>query len=119
MTRILGCALVIALLGAPVAFCQQPQQTPPAPNAQPSPTASPGGGNTQDKAANNSQIESDLRNVLNGDPALSGADIQVSVDDMNITLSGSVQSQAQMERAMALASPYARYRNVVNKITMK
>lgn len=119
MTRILGCALVIALLGAPLAFCQQPQQNPPAPNAQPSPTASPDAGNSQDKAANNAQIQSDMTSVLSGDPALSGTDIQVSVDDINITLSGSVQSQAQIERAMALASPYARYRNVVNKITIK
>lgn len=119
MTRILGCALIVALLGAPAAFCQQPQQNPPAPNGQPSPTPSPGGGSSQDKAANNAQIESDLRGVLSGDPALSGTDVQVSVDDMNITLTGSVQSQAQVERAVALASPFARYRNVVNKIAVK
>src|SRR5215472_100983 len=100
MTRILGCALVIALLGALAAFGQQPQQNPPAPNApggQASPTATPSGGSSQDKAANNSQIQSDLNSVLSGDPALSGTDIQVSVDDMNITLTGSVQSQAQIE----------------------
>jgi hypothetical protein len=128
MTRVLMCVLLIALLAAPATFCQQPQQNPPAqstPGAnpggspQPSPDASPGGGSTQDKAQNNSQMESDIRSVLSGDPALSGTDIQASVDDMNITLTGSVQSQAQIERAMALVSPYARYRNVVNKIAVK
>lgn len=128
MTRVLMCALSMALLATPALVCQQPQQNPPAqstPGAnpggspQPSPYASPGGGGSQDKAQNNSQMESDIRSVLSADPALSGTDVQASVDDINITLTGSVQSQAQVERVMALVSPYARYRNVVNKIAIK
>lgn len=127
MTRVLACA-VGALLAATPILCQQPPQNPPAQatpganpggSAQPSPDGSQGGGSAQDKAANNSQMESDIRNVLSSDPALSGTDVQAGVDDINITLTGSVQSQAQIERVMALVSPYARYRNVVNKITIK
>ncbi len=128
MTRILVCAL---LLGAPVAFSQQPQgqgqnpppSTPPvtypdkSTQSQPSPSPTPQ--NPQDNSGVNSQMESDLKSVLSSDPALSGSDIQASVDDMSITLTGSVQTQAQIERAMALVSPYARYRNVVNKIAVK
>jgi hypothetical protein len=30
-----------------------------------------------------------------------------------------VQSQAQLDRVMALASPYANYRRVVNRVTIK
>jgi len=126
MTRILVCAL---LLGAPVVLAQQPSgqgQNPPPPappaaspdnSTQPAPSPTPN--NPQDKAAANSQMESDLKSVLSGDPALSGTDVQVSVDDINITLTGSVQSQAQIERVVALVSPYARYRNVVNKVAVK
>lgn len=122
MTRILVCAL---LLWAPMAFSQQQGQNPPpptppmAPETQPSPSATPTPDNPQDKSGNNAQMESDLKSVLSSDPALSGTDIRASVDDINITLTGSAQSQAQIERAVALVSPYARYRNVVNKITIK
>ena len=128
MTRILVCAL---LLGAPAAFSQQPQSqgqnpppsTPPVTypdnRTQSQPASSPTPQNPQDKSGVNSQMESDLKSVLSSDPALSGTDIQASVDDMSITLTGTVQSQAQLERAMALVSPYARYRNVVNKIAVK
>jgi osmotically-inducible protein OsmY len=124
MTRILVCAL---LLGAPALFAQQPQgegQNPPpaaspdsSSQTQPSSSAAPS--NPQDKAGVNSQMASDLKGVLSSDPALSGSDVQASVDDINITLTGSVSSQAQIERVMALVSPYARYRNVVNKVTVK
>jgi flagellar biosynthesis/type III secretory pathway M-ring protein FliF/YscJ len=121
MTLILVCALSTALLTAPVLGWQQPQN-PPAqttPGGIPGSSAQPGGGSSQDKAANNSQMESNIRDAVSSDPALSGTSVQVSVDDANITLTGSVQSQAQMERVIALASPYFRYRNVVNKMSVK
>jgi osmotically-inducible protein OsmY len=73
----------------------------------------------QDKSGVNSQIQSNLRSALSSDPALSGTDVETTVDDVNITLSGTVQSQAQLDRAMALTSPYASYRNVVNKVTVR
>jgi BON domain len=126
MTRVLVCAL---LLGAPMAFSQQPQgqgqnpspSSPPVtnPGAQPPASATPTPDNPQDKSGNNSQMESDLKGVLSGDPALSGTDVSASVDDISITLTGSVESQAQIDRVLALVSPYARYRNIVNKITVK
>ena len=121
MTMILVCALSTALFGAPVLGWQQ-SQNPPAqttPGGNPGSSPQPGEGSSQDKAANNAQMESNIRDSLSGDPALSGTSVQVSVDDSNITLTGSVQSQAQMERVVALVSPYARYRNVVNKMTVK
>jgi osmotically-inducible protein OsmY len=130
MTRNLVCALCVVLAAAPVAFSQQPQGQNPPPSTPPvtypdnrsqqaSPSPSPTAESSQDKASVNSQMQSDLKGVLSSDPALSGTNVEASVDDMNITLTGSVQSQAQIERVMALVSPYARYRNVVNKVTVK
>jgi hypothetical protein len=113
---------VLLLLSAALAFGQQQNQgqNPPSANPQPSPdTQQPpqqGAPNPQDKAAANSQMQSDIQSSLSSDPVLSGTDVQVNVDDMNITLTGSVRSQAQLDRITALVSPYIRYRNVVNKV---
>lgn len=124
MFRVPACAAL--LLSALFALGQEPQSTPPEspPATYPGEVAQPQQdtqqqANLQDKAAANSQIQSDLQSALKSDPALSGADVEVSVDDVNITLTGSVQAQGQMERVMALTSPYARYRNVVNKVAIR
>ncbi len=85
---------------------QQPQ--PPQPPAS-----------LQNKSEVNSQIQSNLQGDLKSDPGLSGTDVETTVDDVNITLTGTVQSQAQLDRVMALTSPYAHYRNVMNKVTVK
>jgi cytoskeletal protein RodZ len=121
MPRIPVCVLL--LMSAALAFGLQQQnqgQNPPSANPQSSPDtqqsprqAAP---NPQDKAAANSQMQSDIQSSLSSDPVLSGTDVQVNVDDMNITLTGSVRSQAQLDRVAALVSPYIRYRNVVNKV---
>jgi BON domain len=125
MSRISVCVLLF-LSGALAFTQQQPQnqgQNPPSASPQPSPGNQPSQGqatpNPQDKAAANSQIQSNIKNALSGDPSLSDTDVQVSVDDMNITLTGSVHSQAQLDRVMALVSPYIRYRSVVNKVTAR
>jgi hypothetical protein len=117
----------VLLLCATFALGQQPQSAGQAPPESP-PATYPGEVapqqdtqqqvNPQDRAGANSQIQSDLQSALRSDPALSGADVQVSVDDVNITLTGNVEAQGQMDRVMALTSPYARYRNVVNKVTI-
>jgi osmotically-inducible protein OsmY len=113
MTRIRVCALLF--LWAMFAFGQQQPQNPPPASPQATPD-NPQTTNSQDKSGVNSQIQSNVASALSSDPALSGTDVQVSVDDVSITLTGSVQSQAQLDRVMALISPYQRYRNVVNKV---
>jgi len=67
----------------------------------------------------NRNIESNLRDAFGGDPALSGASIDVKVDDVAITLTGSVQSEGQHRRAVQLASQYAQYRQIVDKLATK
>ncbi len=108
-------ACAVLLKAATSGTCAQAenasQQQPPQPQASPQK-------NPQDKASANSQILSNIQNSLNSDPSLSGADVQVSVDDVNITLTGSVQAQGQLDRVLALASPYVSYRRVVNKVVV-
>jgi osmotically-inducible protein OsmY len=123
---------VIALLSlsAALACAQQqpanPAQNSPAPPPAAAPESSPQLTPTptptplrQDKAFANSQIQTNIQSTLAGDPSLSGTDIQVNVDDVYITLMGSVDSEAQLRRVMALVSPYISYRQVVNKVQIR
>lgn len=97
-----------------MALLSQSQQTP-APNPAP-PAATPA---PQDKREVNSNIQSNLSSVLSGDPVLSGASIDPSVDDVAITLNGTVQSEGQRRRALDLASQYSQYRKIVDKLVVK
>ena len=71
-----------------------------------------------DSSANN-RIQDSLDDLLNSDLVLNGADVEVTVDDRNITLTGTVESQAQHQRVMELVAQYTRWRQVVDKIQMK
>lgn len=97
---------------APLAWFSQAQQS----QAPQSPTPTP---NPQDRAQANSNIESNLQSAFSSDPLLSGADIQANVDDVAITITGTVQSEGQHRRALAFASQYAQYRKIVDKITVQ
>jgi BON domain len=108
-------ACAVLLMAATSGTCsedasQQPPPSPPPPSQPPA--------TSQYKAPVNSQIQSTLQSALDSDPGLSGTDVEVSVDDVNLTLTGSVQTQAQLNRVFALASPYADYRSVVNKVAV-
>jgi osmotically-inducible protein OsmY len=98
----------------PAALLSQSQQTATPNPAPPAPTPAP-----QDKREVNSNIQSNLNSVLSGDPVLSGASIDTSVDDVAITLNGTVQSEGQRRRALDLASQYSQYRKIVDKLVVK
>lgn len=70
----------------------------------------------QSKSDVNSKIEDNVQAVLQGDPLLSGAQVQTKVDDQSITLTGTVESYAQHQRVLQLVEPYVRWRKVVDKI---
>ncbi|HEY6274547.1 MAG TPA: BON domain-containing protein [Terriglobales bacterium] len=107
-------ACAVLLMAATSGTCSEDasQQPPPPPSPAQRPAPS------QYKAPANSQIQSTLQSALDSDPGLNGTDVEVSVDDVNLTLTGSVQTQAQLNRVFALASPYADYRSVVNKVAV-
>jgi osmotically-inducible protein OsmY len=67
----------------------------------------------------NQRIQSSLDDLLSSDQVLSGADVEVKVDDRDITLSGTVESYAQHQRALQLAAQYGRWRHIVDKIQLK
>ena len=119
VVALLSLSAALAYEQQPANPAQNPPSTPPpaVPEGTPQPTPTPQP--RQDKAAVNSQIQSNIQSTLSGDPSLSGTDIQVSVDDVNITLTGSVESEAQLRRVMALVSPYISYRQVVNKVLVR
>jgi len=71
---------------------------------------------TQTQGEANSRIQRSIDDVLQGDQILRNADITTTVDDMNITLSGTVDSYAQHQRAMDIVQQYSRYRRIVDKI---
>jgi osmotically-inducible protein OsmY len=75
--------------------------------------------NPQDKADANQRIQSSIDDLLTGDPALDGVDVNVAVDDQNITLTGHVDSYAQHQRVLQLVSSYGRWRKIVDKVQMK
>lgn len=121
MTPLRVCWLLL-LLPATFAFPQSMQagsQNQPATTAAPSQQSQPSSPQREDKPDINRNIESNLRDVFGGDPALSGAQIDVKVDDSAITLTGSVQSEGQHRRAVQLASQYGQYRQIVDKLVTK
>ena len=83
-------------------------------NAQPQPTPNP-----QDQSGQNQRIQSSIDDLLSSDPVLSGTDVNVAVDDQNITLTGHVDSYQQHQRVLQLVSSYGRWRKIVDQVKMK
>jgi osmotically-inducible protein OsmY len=103
MTPIQVCALL--LLSAALGWSQQ------APTPVPTPKQ-------ESRAGANDQIQSQLETLLSSDPLLNDADIETTVDDQDITLTGTVASEAQRRRVLQVASPFARWRQIVDKMTI-
>jgi hypothetical protein len=119
VSMFLAAVLLVANGSAPQSH--DPQQTnPPAPSAgmpaQHDPQAAPA---PQTDSSANRRIHDSIADLLSSDPVLSSADVEVAVDDRNITLSGSVENQAQHQRVMELTAQYGRWRKIVDKIQMK
>lgn len=63
-------------------------------------------------------LRDDVRDRLDHDPFLHGADIRVQVDNAEITLSGTVQNRAQKRRARDLADAVRGAVDVHNRLTI-
>jgi hypothetical protein len=68
------------------------------------------------KPEQNGRIQDSISDLLSSDPVLSGSDVDATVDDNNIVLTGTVQSHVQHERVLQLVSSYSRWRKIVDKI---
>ena len=119
MYRFPVCALLLAIpLGFSYGYVQSGDtQQAPSPTAQGQPSQTPAPAQSTGEA--NSRIQRSVEDLLSGDPLLNSADIQVTVDDHDITLTGSVDSYAQHQRVLALLQQYARWRRIVDKLQMK
>jgi predicted lipid-binding transport protein (Tim44 family) len=128
--------LFLAMLASPI-FASQPQQNQdpqtthaPQPSNDPQHSSSsgaqaPSSGTqahtppappAQTETGANRRIQDSISDLLNSDPVLSGSDVDATVDDRNIVLTGKVQSHVQHERVLQLVSSYGRWRNIVDKI---
>lgn len=83
-------------------------------NSQPQAASQPSPSRDQTEA--NRRIHDSISDLMSSDPVLSGSDVQVDVDDHNVTLTGSVESHAQHQRVLQLAAQYSRWRNIVDKL---
>jgi hypothetical protein len=122
MTRILACALLV--LATPLLQGQQRPQNPPYgspptfPDNRPErqqPPALP----EQQKTLSSADIETQLQQSIAEDPALNDAKVQAKVDEDTITLTGTVQDDAQHRRVLATVEPYAGPRKIVDKLVVK
>jgi hypothetical protein len=71
----------------------------------------------QDPSA--SEVEQQIQDQLNREPALSNTEIEIKVDAKLVTLNGSVDTEKQRELALRIAQSYAGHRKVVDKIKVQ
>ena len=117
MLRLAACAF---LLFIPPALWQQNQDlASPQAALVSSPQAQPTPGAQDSHSEANSRIKRSIDDLLRGDQVLSGAAIQTTVDDENITLTGTVKNYSQHQRALALAEQYSRWRRIVDKLSIE
>ena len=120
MSRIPACVLLlfVALVISPARAQNNDSSQAPdgnTPQTQPTPAAvSP-----QSHSEANGRIQRSVTDLLSGDPILNGADIEVTVDDNDITLTGEVDNYAQHQRVLALLEQYTRWRRVVDKLKIQ
>ena len=89
-----------------------PHSSSPPGSQAPSETPQPSNQQTE----GNRRIHDSISDLLSSDPVLSGSDVDATVDDHNIVLTGTVKSHVQHERVLQLVSSYGRWRKIVDKI---
>jgi len=109
------CAALIAFIGnqqqPPDAHSSAHESSQPQAASQPSPP--------RDQTGANRRIHDSIDDLMSSDPVLSGSDVEVDVDDHNVTLTGSVESHVQHQRVLQLVAPYARWRKIVDKLKLE
>jgi len=113
-------AALIPLLLLSLALSPQPQRSSSPHTSTGNAAQSPP---SPDTSSSNSEaisrIQRSVEDLIAGDPQLSSADIQATVDDYNITLTGTVESYAQHHRVLVLVQQYARWRKIVDNLKTK
>ena len=115
------CGLALAFVAS--AFAQQanpPYTTPPFPEGQ-----TPRQGMPPDTKApppqglSTAQVEQQIQDKLNSEPALANMNVRVKTDDRSVTLTGMVDTEVQHDLALRIAQSYAGDRKIVDKIKLR
>lgn len=128
MTRIVLVALLLLSTPFALGWQQQPQSqtpqtqnppytTPPTlPDNRPQTQQPP---ETQAPATASSDIQDQIRRSISKDPALTDAQVNASVDEQTITLSGTVQDETQHQKVLQLVESHAGQRKIDDKLVVK
>ena len=122
------CGLVLLL--ASLGLAQQQDQPPPAsPPSSTPPTfpqgQTPGQQMPPDQEAppaermSSTQVQQQIAQHLNAEPALTSTHVGVKTDDQSVVLTGTVDTRGQHDLAMRIAQSYAGDRQIVDKIKVR
>lgn len=89
---------------------EEPRRIPP------DTPAPPQTGARADPAA--AEISQKIQETIDQEPLLENSHLQVAVDDANVTLIGTVQSEQQRKVALSIAALYAGKREIVDRIKL-
>jgi hypothetical protein len=65
------------------------------------------------------QVEQHIQDKFNSEPVLANTNVGVKTDDKSVTLTGTVDTDAQHDLALRIAQSYAGDRTIVDKITVR
>lgn len=65
------------------------------------------------------QVEQQIQDKLNSEPALANTTVGVKTDDKSVTLTGRVDTERQHDLALRIAQSYAGDRKIVDKIKIR
>ena len=124
MKRMLWC---LALAFVTSAFAQQqpptnspPYTTPPTfPESRPQRQMPPDTKAPPPQDLSVSEVEQQIQDKLNREPALANTAIGVKIDAKSVTLTGSVDTENQRDLALRIAQSYAGHRRIVDKIKIQ
>jgi len=119
--------LLFTLLVANLSFAQQQSQPPPHGPPQTTPPTFPRGERPQDQMPpdqpaqplSTAQVQEQIQQGLNSEPALSNTKISVKTSDDTVVLRGTVESESQHELAFHIAQSHAGDRRIVDKIKVQ
>jgi osmotically-inducible protein OsmY len=125
MKRLL-CGLALAFAAS--AFAQQQFPTNPPPHTTP-PTFPDDQASRQQmppdtkapppQALSTAQVEQQIQDKLNSEPALANTNVGVKTDGKSVTLTGRVDTNAQHDLALRIAQSYAGDRKIVDQIKVR
>jgi BON domain len=129
--------LIAAMLAFSFSLTAQ-QQAPPAPDSQPAPGQTPPtfpedqdpgarrtppdmppDTNAPGRELSSREIQEQIQSKLNSEPGLDNDRVRVNVTDSEVTVTGSVDDEAERDVALRIAESYAGDRQIVDKLEIR